>query len=124
MARGENKNSIFELIYQLENIHSDLYRNYNKEQFYKEAKKIKNLDRLDAKVKKKKKKKYSTEMERFELLDDRIIIHSEHGTRTKKVDDKYICDCEFYQKNHTCSHIISIINLNLSFDNENVKKIN
>ena len=68
-------------------------------------------------------KKYSTELERFELLDDRIIIHSEHGTRTiKKVDDKYICDCEFYQKNHTCSHIISIINLNLSFDNENVKK--
>ncbi|MEE3344273.1 MAG: nucleoside-triphosphatase [Bacilli bacterium] len=70
-------------------------------------------------------KKYSTELDRFELLDDRIIIHSEHGIRTvKKENDKYICDCEFYQTNHTCSHIMAIININLSFDNENVKNIN
>lgn len=64
-------------------------------------------------------KKYSTELERVEVLDDKIIIHSEHGTRTiKKEADKYVCDCEFYQTNHTCSHIMAIINLNLSFNNE------
>jgi nucleoside-triphosphatase len=65
-------------------------------------------------------KKYSTELDRFELLDDKIIIHSEHGTRTiKKENDKYVCDCEFYQKNHTCSHIMAIINSNFSLNNEN-----
>ena len=69
-------------------------------------------------------KKYSTELERFELLDDRIIIHSEHGNRTiKKEDDKYVCDCEFYQINHTCSHIMAIINSNLSFQNEISKQL-
>ena len=64
-------------------------------------------------------KRYSAEIDRFEMLDDKIIIHSEHGTRTiKREDDKYVCDCEFYQTNHTCSHIIAIINLNLHFNNE------
>ena len=64
-------------------------------------------------------KRYSSELERFELLDDRIIIHSEHGKRTvQKEKDKYTCDCEFYRKNHTCSHIMAIINLNYSFKSE------
>lgn len=68
-------------------------------------------------------KRYSTELDRFELLEDKIIIRSEHGTRTIKKDtDKYVCDCEFYQTNHTCSHIMAIINLNLSFNNENSKQ--
>ena len=58
-------------------------------------------------------KRYSSELERFELLDDRIILHSEHGKRTvQKEKDKYTCDCEFYRKYHTCIHIIAIINLN------------
>ncbi len=68
-------------------------------------------------------KRYSTEKDRFELLDDRIIIHSEHGTRTiKKEKDKYICDCDFYQENHTCSHIIAIINSNLEMIGQLNKK--
>ena len=67
-------------------------------------------------------KRYSFESDRFELLDDRIIIHSEHGTRTVKIeDDKYVCDCEFYQTNHTCSHIIAIINSNFSNNNEKLE---
>ena len=62
-------------------------------------------------------KRYSLESDRFELLDDRIIIHSEHGTRMVKMEgDKYVCDCEFYQFNNTCSHIIAIINSNISFN--------
>ena len=44
-------NNIFELISQLESIHPDLYRNYDKQKFYEEAKKIKNLDKIDTKVK-------------------------------------------------------------------------
>lgn len=69
-------------------------------------------------------KKYSTEPERFELLDDKFIIHSEHGTRTiKKDNDKYVCDCEFYQTNRTCSHIMAIININFSFNNEMSKEL-
>lgn len=64
-------------------------------------------------------KKYSTELERFKLLDDKIIIHSEHGTRTiKKEDGKYVCDCEYYKSNHTCSHIMAIINSSLSINLE------
>lgn len=56
-------------------------------------------------------RKYSNELDRFSVLDDKVIISSEHGTRTvKKDNDKYVCDCEFYKDNHTCSHIMAIIN--------------
>ena len=88
---------------------------------------VEKLSKNDAQLQRKieKAKKYSTELERFELLDDRIIIHSEHGTRTvKKENDKYICDCEFYQKNHTCSHIMAIINSNLSINSEMLNQLN
>lgn len=44
-------NSIFELISKLESIHPDLYRYYDKKSFILEAKKIKNLDKIDTKVK-------------------------------------------------------------------------
>ena len=87
---------------------------------------VETLSKDDAALQRKieKAKRYSGELERFEVLDDRIIIHSEHGTRTvKKEDDKYVCDCEFYQTNHTCSHIMAIINSNLSFDNEQSEQI-
>ena len=55
-------------------------------------------------------KKYSNEQERFVLYDDIIEIHSEHGIRTiKQIDGNYICDCDFYNENGTCSHIMSVI---------------
>ena len=70
-------------------------------------------------------KRYSSELERFELLDDRIIIHSEHEKRTvKKEKDKYTCDCELYQKYHTCSHIMAIINSNFSINSEMLNQLN
>ena len=57
-------------------------------------------------------KKYSSELERFEIFDDKILIHSEHGTRTvRREKNKYICDCDFYQENHTCSHIMAVMML-------------
>lgn len=59
-------------------------------------------------------KRYSKEQERFQIFDDKVVANTEHGIRTiKKDNDKYICDCEFYNKNNTCSHIITIINNNL-----------
>ncbi len=61
-------------------------------------------------------KRYSLELNRFSILEDKIVINSEHGIRTiKKEKDKYVCDCEFYKENHTCSHIMAIINANISF---------
>ena len=60
-------------------------------------------------------KRYSDKQERFVLFNDRIEIHSEHGIRTiKQIDGNYICDCDFYNENGTCSHIMATINLNLN----------
>lgn len=59
--------------------------------------------------------RYSGERERFILFDDKIEIHSEHGIRTIKiVSGNYVCDCDFYKENGTCSHIMAAINLNLN----------
>ena len=59
-------------------------------------------------------KKYSGERERFTILENQIIIHSEHGIRTITIDNgQYICDCEFFKENNTCSHIMAIINGNI-----------
>ena len=60
-------------------------------------------------------KKYSEEKDRFIILDDSIEVHSEHGIRTiKNNNGNYICDCDFYLQNGTCSHIMAIINSNLT----------
>ena len=69
-------------------------------------------------------KGYSDEQERFVLFDDRIEIHSEHGLRTiKQIDGNYVCDCDFYKENGTCSHIIAVINLNLNqLDSSKIQK--
>ena len=62
----------------------------------------------------KKAKKYSNEKEIFIILDDKIEVHSEHGIRTVKViNGNYSCNCDFYQENGTCSHIMSVINSNI-----------
>ena len=59
-------------------------------------------------------KRYSLEKERFIINNNKIEVHSEHGIRTIKIiDGNYVCDCDFYKENGTCSHIIAAINLNL-----------
>lgn len=69
-------------------------------------------ERLSKKIEKA--KKYSKEFERFNVLQDHIEIKGEHGLRkVRKVNNNYICDCEFYKENNTCSHIIATINLGL-----------
>ena len=68
-------------------------------------------------------KRYSTEMERFIPFDDRIEIHSEHGTRTIRIiNGDYTCDCDFYQENGTCSHIMAVINSNIQLQKDNFHK--
>lgn len=55
-------------------------------------------------------KKYIMEPERFECVDNKTIINSEHGVRTVIFENnRYSCDCEYYKENGTCSHIISTI---------------
>lgn len=76
---------------------------------------------MDLQRKVAKAKRYSLEKDRFKVMDNKIFINSEHGIRTIiKENDKYICDCDFYNKNKTCSHIITIINTNLLTDVEKV----
>ena len=77
---------------------------------------VQNLTKDDAELQRKieKAKRYSSELDRFTVLDNEIVVHSEHGIRTVRIEnDKYICDCDFYKSNHTCSHIIAIINANI-----------
>jgi len=72
----------------------------------------KNNEEMQRKIKKA--KKYSTELTRFIPLDDKIEIHSEHGVRTIIMDNNdYICDCDFFKENGTCSHIMATINTNI-----------
>lgn len=59
-------------------------------------------------------KKYSIEKERIIRLVDKIELHSDHGIRTIVVENEnYTCDCDFYKKNGTCSHIMTVINSNI-----------
>ncbi len=58
--------------------------------------------------------RYSKESHRFNIMDNEVIINSEHGIRTvKRENNKFICDCDFYRENGTCSHILTVINTNL-----------
>ena len=59
----------------------------------------------------------------FKVIENEELINLENSIKQngvlspvivrKKDNDRYICDCEFYNKNNTCSHIITIINNNL-----------
>ncbi|MBR3613693.1 MAG: nucleoside-triphosphatase [Clostridia bacterium] len=56
-------------------------------------------------------KKYLNEIDRFVINENKTIIYSEHGVRTVECkDDEFFCDCEYFNENGTCSHIISVIN--------------
>ena len=57
---------------------------------------------------------YSKETDRFNILDNYIEIHSEHGIRIIRFDnERFICDCDFFKFNGTCSHIIALIHSNI-----------
>lgn len=70
----------------------------------------------------KKAKGYMVQPERFSYDGNRVTIHSEHGIRTVVVgtDNRYSCDCEYYQKAGTCSHIIATI-MNSSMPEQKLK---
>ena len=72
------------------------------------------MDDAEMQRKVEKARNYSHEEERFETSDGKIIIRSEHGTRTiTPIEGGYECDCEYYQKHHTCSHIMAMIDSNI-----------
>ena len=55
-------------------------------------------------------KKYAGMKELYEHYPDKTILHSTHGVRTITVNEgQYQCTCDYYQKNGTCSHIMSLI---------------
>lgn len=75
---------------------------------------VEKVSENDATFKRKimKAKNYINESYRFVINDNIITIHSEHGIRTVECkEDRYVCDCEYFKENGTCSHIISVINL-------------
>lgn len=73
---------------------------------------IESVSKDDEKYQRKiqKARRYVLEPERFISEGNKTIINSEHGTRTVIHENgKYICNCEYYKVNGTCSHIIATI---------------
>ncbi|MBR4471878.1 MAG: 50S ribosome-binding GTPase [Erysipelotrichaceae bacterium] len=57
-------------------------------------------------------KKYAKEAERFAFEKDKVILRSTHDVRTITKDNKgYHCTCDYYQRNGTCSHIMSLLRM-------------
>jgi len=55
-------------------------------------------------------KKYSSELDRFKIINFTVQMNSEHDNRIINYDSEigYKCTCDFYMKRKTCSHIIAI----------------
>lgn len=63
-------------------------------------------------------KNYINDPTRFVVTNDNVSIRSDHGTRNlNKIDERWVCDCDFFKKNSICSHIIA---LEQHLKNENV----
>lgn len=57
---------------------------------------------------------YITENERFTKTENEIVMHSTHDTRhITKANGRYRCTCPYYAEKGTCSHIMSVITMNL-----------
>ena len=102
-------NSIFELIYKLENIHPDLYRNCNKQQFYEEAKKIKNLDKIDSKVKIAKLLAKLKDGHTSVLFDKQAIVELRYIDNNVYIIDDY----KNIKSNYIYKKIVSINNIKI-----------
>ncbi len=54
-------------------------------------------------------KRYCSESNRFKIKPNKVDIVTDHGTRNlTKQKERWICNCEFFQKNNICSHIIAL----------------
>ncbi|PIR76547.1 MAG: hypothetical protein COU32_01400 [Candidatus Magasanikbacteria bacterium CG10_big_fil_rev_8_21_14_0_10_42_10] len=71
---------------------------------------MKSLLSNQLKRKREKAKKYSSEPERFSIKENLVTVVSDHGIRTlQKIDEAWICDCDFFSKYATCSHVIATV---------------
>jgi len=54
-------------------------------------------------------KRYVSEQGRFIIKTDTALISTDHGIRNlKKTGCEWICDCEFFEENHICSHVVAL----------------
>ena len=54
-------------------------------------------------------KRYVSEPNRFTLNQDDVSIRTDHGIRIlTKQKEGWICNCEFFQQNKVCSHILAL----------------
>ena len=54
-------------------------------------------------------KRYASEPNRFSINQKEVSISTDHGTRIlTKQKEGWICNCDFFQENKICSHIIAL----------------
>lgn len=60
-------------------------------------------------------KSYVQKPEIFSFLNGFVIVSSEHGPRHLEIKgDNLACDCNFFQENHICSHVLAVEELSFS----------
>ncbi|PIR75577.1 MAG: hypothetical protein CO030_04735 [Candidatus Magasanikbacteria bacterium CG_4_9_14_0_2_um_filter_42_11] len=56
--------------------------------------------------------RYANQPARFVMKGSIVTLQSDHGVRTlKKVGNIWFCDCTFYAKTTTCSHVMALESL-------------
>lgn len=54
-------------------------------------------------------KKYISRPDIFKISQNKVSMVTDHGTRKlTKQKEKWICNCDFFQKNNICSHVIAL----------------
>jgi len=54
-------------------------------------------------------KRYVSEPDRFSINQHEVSIRTDHGTKIlTKQEEGWICNCDFFQENKVCSHIIAL----------------
>jgi hypothetical protein len=54
-------------------------------------------------------KKYLADYSRFTIHQDQVSMITDHGVKKlKKQNEDWICNCDFFDKNNICSHIIAL----------------
>jgi len=54
-------------------------------------------------------KRYASEPERFLIKENEVTVTTDHGIKNlKKLEDRWVCDCNFFAENNVCSHTIAL----------------
>ncbi|MDD5726673.1 MAG: nucleoside-triphosphatase [Patescibacteria group bacterium] len=60
-------------------------------------------------------KSYAQKKEIFSFLNGFVIVNSEHGPRHVEIKGSDLaCDCNFFQENHICSHVLAVEEIKLN----------